>query len=210
MKTLKFKLLTAALLVFSTWGLAQNAKEVFDPKTSLIWLGLDFTGTKFIGDQEKLGSADDVHKLITAWNNLMINEPEKFDVGEALHRPALKQDINIAIAHNEQLNLAGSIEDSGLLHMNREDIVKIASSYDFGSHKEVGALFIVESFSKIEVKAVLWVTFIDMGSKEVLFTNRVTGKPVGFGLRNYWAGAIYGILKQIKINHYDKWKKKNP
>ena len=37
-----------------------------------------------------------------------------------------------------------------------------------------------------------------MDSKQVYFSERMLGKPSGFGLRNYWANAIYDILKLIR------------
>ncbi|MFT4679987.1 MAG: hypothetical protein ACI9HG_002106, partial [Flavobacteriales bacterium] len=32
-------------------------------------------------------------------------------------------------------------------------------------------------------------------------------KPMGFGLRNYWAGSIYSVIKQIKSSEYMSWKR---
>jgi hypothetical protein len=34
------------------------------------------------------------------------------------------------------------------------------------------------------------------------------GEPMGFGLRNYWAGAIKDILHQIDFFEYPVWKNK--
>lgn len=207
MQTSKITLLIVILIGLSNQLLAQQKRDIFDPKVKMTWLGLDFAGAKFIGDEEKFQSESDTRKLIMAWNNLMINEAEKFDVGKALQRAPLPQAIPITIAHNEQLNIAGMVEKSALLHLNKEDISRIVSSYDFGSQSGLGVIFIVESFSKTDLKGLIWVTFINMDSKEVLLADRYTGKPGGFGLRNYWAGSIYNILKQVKTN-YEKWKKK--
>ncbi len=191
----------------SQLAMAQSAKDVFDEKTAITWLGLDFTGAKFLGDREKIGSEDDLHKLMTAWNNLMVNEPEKFDVGKALHRLPLKQAVEIAIAHNEKLNLQGTMTSAETSHLTKEDVSRIISSYDFASQNGIGVLFVVDSFSKLQEEGIVWVTFTNMSTKEVVFTNRLTAKPVGFGIRNYWAGAIYGMLKQIRLTYYEKWKK---
>jgi hypothetical protein len=187
--------------------MAQSAKDIFNEKTPITWLGLDFTGAKFVGDREKIGTEDDLHKLMTAWNNLMINEGEKFDIGKALHRLPLNQAVDIAIVHNEKLNLQGTITNAETSHLTKEDVSRIVSSYNFASQNGMGVLFVVDSFSKLQEEGIVWVTFIDMDTKEVIFTNRLTAKPVGFGIRNYWAGAIYGMLKQIRLNYYDKWKK---
>jgi hypothetical protein len=33
-------------------------------------------------------------------------------------------------------------------------------------------------------------------------------QPGGFGLRNYWAGAIYVMMKQVGRREFYEWKKK--
>jgi hypothetical protein len=42
----------------------------------------------------------------------------------------------------------------------------------------------------------------------VLLAERMVGVPVGFGLRNYWAGGLYAVLKQIRKTEYKAWQKK--
>ena len=46
----------------------------------------------------------------------------------------------------------------------------------------------------------MWVTFVDMNKKTVLFTKRLTEKSGGFGFRNYWAKIFFGALKDIGDN----------
>lgn len=47
---------------------------------------------------------------------------------------------------------------------------------------------------------------MDMRTKEILIHERFTAKPRGFGIRNYWAGSINRIMKEIKNDKYEKWK----
>jgi hypothetical protein len=44
-----------------------------------------------------------------------------------------------------------------------------------------------------------------MKTKELLIHERLKEKPSGFGLRNYWAGSIYRVIKEIKKNCYNVW-----
>jgi len=208
MKATKSTAALFILLLSSTLTFAQSTKDIFDMKKKIGWLGLDFSDAKFQGDKERFTSDTIVEKLITAWNNLMIKETEKYDVGKALHRPPLQNLIFVTMNHNADLNVSGIVDDnSKLFHFTKEDIARIVSSYDFGTLQDIGVMFIVESFSKLDNKGVVWVTYINLGSKEVIFTSRFIGKPGGFGLRNYWAGAIYDILRQMKSN-YNSWSKK--
>ena len=205
MKTVVF-VFASIFSLLSSFGYAQTAKDVFSPKTEITWLGLDFTAAKFPGDRERMGTETDLRKLLATWNNLMMIEPDKFDVGKALDRPPLKNEIPMTMKHNEGLNLSQP-DDFKKTVMTKEDISTIVNSYDFNSLSGVGLLFVVESFSKIEGKAFIWVTFINLSNKEVLFTERMTGAPSGFGVRNYWAGAVYGVIKQMK-SKYGTWRKK--
>ena len=36
----------------------------------------------------------------------------------------------------------------------------------------------------------------DPATQEVILQMDMTGKPGGFGLRNYWAGSVYNALKK--------------
>ena len=74
------------------------------------------------------------------------------------------------------------------------DVQKIIS--DYKSDKDgYGLVFVVESFNKTAVQGAIWVTYFDIKSKKVVFTTKLTSKPMGFGLRNFWAGSVYGIMK---------------
>src|SRR5690349_13770723 len=84
------------------------------------------------------------------------------------------------------------------LHLTRDGVSEIIASYYFKALCGLEMIFNIESYSKINVEGSMWVTFIDMDTKEVLFTERLFAPPGGFGLRNYWAGAMFGVLEKIK------------
>jgi hypothetical protein len=43
-----------------------------------------------------------------------------------------------------------------------------------------------------------------MRTKKVLFTKRITGKALGFGFRNYWAGSMKNVFKTMK-KEFKNW-----
>src|ERR1041385_6035249 len=100
MKTVVF-VLASTFSLLSSFSYAQTAKDVFSPQTEITWLGLDFTAARFPGDRERIGTTSDLKKLLTTWNNLMMNETEKFDVVKSLDRAPLKNAIPMTIEHNE-------------------------------------------------------------------------------------------------------------
>src|SRR5579859_7661347 len=106
----------------------------------------------------------------------MIKETEKYDVGKALHRPPLKNALSHAIDHNDQLDLKNVVDDgASLLRLSKEDISKIISAYNFGAETGLGVMFVVESFSKKDNKGAMWLTFINIDTREVIYTERFVG-----------------------------------
>jgi hypothetical protein len=189
---------------------AQDMQQIFDRNAKVTWLGLDFSGAKFIGDRERFGSTSDVQHLIASWNDLMVNEKNKFDVGQAIDKIRVNEGIEIAKDHNANLDVTEifSNEAKDHFHLKPDDIAAIVADYDYKGYSGIGVMFNVESFSKTNEEAAIWITFINMDSKEVFFTERLTEKPSGFGMRNYWAGAIYGILKKMEKKEFEMWRKK--
>jgi hypothetical protein len=202
-------LIILILLVSSSF--AQNKGDVFDPNAPITWLGLDFTGAKFIGDRERLGSESDVHHLLDALNELMVKEADKYNVAAAVKRTTVENAIEVTSEHNAGLDVLSMISSDGKdhLHLNPDGVQEIISGYDFKSNPGIGLMLNVESFNKLIEEGSFWVTFINMGTKEVLFTERLTAPPSGFGMRNFWAGSVNGVLTKIKKKEFENWKKKH-
>lgn len=199
-----------------TFVFAQNTgKDIFS-KDSLIWCGLDFSMAKFVGQFDQGSGAAPVsaldlkQKYIPAWNILVVNEPKKFDIKGVFRKSTVIYDIGVTENSN------GKINEDNLMSRNEftfDDpgavVEKIVGGYSKGENTEgIGLVFIVESISKASVEMSVYVTFFDIASQKVIFTEKVTGEPRGIGIRNYWAGAVYEILLIIEKKHYGIWKKK--
>ena len=197
------------LLALPVFG--QDKADVFNPSTEITWLGLDFSGAKFIGDRERLGSESDIRHLIDAINELMITEADKYNVAAAIQRKTVDNEIDVTNEHNAELDVLAMISADGKdhVHLNRSQVEEIISSYDFKGKSGIGLMFNVESFNKILEEGSFWITFVNMGSKEVLFTERLTAPPTGFGMRNFWAGSVNGVLAKIKKKEFENWRKKH-
>lgn len=189
---------------------AQDVKAIFEEDTPITWLGLDFSRAVFIGDPERLRNNEDVTDLIVRLNELMVNEADKYNIGKTFKKVNVTNAIDITDEHNSQLDPAAILSaaaEKAPAPLAEEAIGEIVSSYDFHGEAGIGLMFNIESFDKIARKGTMWVTFIDMPSKKVLFTSRLSHGPQGFGLRNYWAGSINGVMDQIKLGKYRAWRK---
>ena len=203
MKIKKF-ILFFSLLVASS-AIAQTKSDVFKQDVTVTWLGLDFTSAKLIGDRERFGSESDVRHLIDAWNELILKEPDKFDIAKAIDRTKVENAVQVTNEHNAELDVMSmfSNDEKDYLHIKPSNVEEIISGYDFKDLSGVGLMFVVESFNKINEEGSIWVTFINLGTKEVLFTERLVAPPKGFGMRNFWGGCIYTILTKIEKKEFE-------
>ncbi|MBL0741277.1 hypothetical protein [Chryseolinea lacunae] len=193
-------------------ALAQTKSDVFRPEVTVTWLGLDFSNAKFIGDREKFGSESDVHHLMDSWNDLILKESDKFDIAKVIDRKKVENSIEAVKGRNSELEALSMFSDQekDYLRLKVSDIEEIIAGYDFHGLTGIGLMFNVESFSKTNSEGSIYATFINLDSKEVLFTERLTAPPGGAGLRNYWAGCVLKVIEKIGNKKYgfEAWRKK--
>lgn len=194
---------------------AQTIKDVFtSSKTPILYLGIDFTQTRLIGEASVKG-IDMRDKYFPELNELVINEPQKYDLKKAFNKTTISNDLGIVTKRNIKINAEDIISkrSSDYSRLKEEDINKLVSEIDFEQKKGIGLLFIVEGMKKGERKgddsnSSIWVTFVDMGTNKVLMTERVEGMTSGgFNFRNYWAYTIYNVIYNIDKKYYRWWKK---
>jgi len=211
------KIIFILLSVVSFSILSQNtAKEIFSFNT-VVWYGLNFTKAKMIGQFDQAmgagaASGNDLkNKWIPAWNSIILTEPKNFKIKEAFK----KDEVFYDIAANEKLN--ANINSEELMTFNsykfddaQKTVKEIVSKLKGGERTEgIGVTFIVESFNKSLDEAVFYVTVFDIKTKNILIIEKIIGKPVGIGLRNFWAGAVKHVIKQITTDYYKIWKSKS-
>jgi len=209
-KIIAFSLLIAC----TTAAIAQDAKAVFSTN-EIVWFGLDFSKAKFVGAFDQgmgLGPAtgnDIKNKYAGGWNDLIAKEQPKYDLRKTFKKDNVIYDLKSMAEINKNLDAdACMVYNEGKIA--ESDIPAMIKKYTPDIKKEgVGLSFIVENFNKNTQMADVYVTFFDIASKKLLFTEKVSGKALGVGMRNYWAGAIKDILKQIDEMHYKNWKSKH-
>lgn len=188
----------------------QNLNAIFEEEIPVTWLGLDFTGALFIGDGDKFQTDEAVHGLMEKLNVLMIAEEKKYNISRTVHKTKVIDATDITTRKNKRLDAGSLLSDTrgDFKHLTPEKIREIVGQYDFEGKEGLGIMLNIESFSKLDTKGSIWVTFIDMPAKKVLLTQQLAGTPQGFGIRNYWAGSIHSVLKQIQQYEFRRWKKK--
>ncbi len=202
---MKNTLLIIGLLVVS--ALPVKAQDIFDAQVPVTWLGIDFSKLKFIPADEVISNQDLQDKYFPGWNQLILAEPAKFDIAKAIGRSTVAHHIEVIETVNKKAKPDFIDKDmASWEHLDADKVTQMVRQYDLKGHTGVGLVFIAESMSKSKKEASFWVTFIDMGSREILLSKPVTAEAGGFGFRNYWAGAINKVLKKMPSN-MKKWSK---
>jgi len=208
---------SALLVVLSSFFAAnlsaQTLKDVFtNSETPIFYLGIDFTQARLI-DDATANEIDIRDRQFAAINDVIVNEPKKYDLAEAFHKSYVDHDLGLVAKRNEKAN-AEAIKSSNTADYHRfkeEDVNKVVSSFDFAGKSGIGLLFVVEALSKSQKAAAIWVTLVDMKTKKVLLTERMEGKVGkfgGFGFKNYWAGPFKDVIDDINKKKYSEWKSK--
>ncbi len=185
---------------------AQTVADIFLAETPITWLGVDYSQMKFVGPLDISSSQmDDYAKVL---NDLYLREPKKYNLTSAFNKNSISTNLSYIEKANAAMNTdnVASSDSKDMSRFTKESIEKIVKNYHL-KESGIGLVYVAEALSKTEESGAYWVTFVDMQKGTVLLTERVTGKAVGFGFRNYWAGSFYGTLKQIKGGLYQKWKK---
>ncbi len=210
MKYPKFFMVVVAICSIAPMIHAQRISEILSNKeSSLTFYGIDFTKAVLIGDNAA-NTNDIVTRQFAGINDLMVNEAKKYDVAGALKRAELPTDLSIVAKRNEKVNpdrlLSSNTDDYN--HITEADIQPIISNFATSGNAGTGLVFITEAMSKPKKSVSVWVTFFDVKSKKVVFTERIDGSVgMGFSFRNYWATGFKKIIDQIKNSKYKEWTK---
>lgn len=204
-----FLLLAISFFACHALTFAQTAKDAFgNSETPIFYLGIDFTKAKII--DEPTTEFDIRDKYYPGINDLIVNEPKKYDLKDAFHKSFMDHDLGPVNARNSKINAEDikSSNSADFHKMQASDVESLVRGFDFGDKKGVGLLFIAEAFSKAEKATSFWVTLVDLKSRRVLMTERMQGKIGGFGLRNSIATSFKNVLDEIKKTKYQIWKSK--
>lgn len=204
-------LLTIVVIVSSIFAYGYKTSDMFNYDIPIAWVGLDFSHMHFIGQASQMHGAnqftseDILTKYIPAWNDLFVNERDKYNVAEAVHHREVQYVTEITGSVNKRITR--SFFTPTLEPLSENTITKLISAYDFKGYDGIGLLFFIDSMNKEREEVTMWVTFVDMSTKKVLMTKYMKGiARGGMGFRNHWAWAFYKVVEDM--NHYwRKWKR---
>ena len=190
---------------------AQALKMVFsDSESPIFYLGIDFSKAKLLD----VGNPSDIrNRLYSSINQLIVNEPKKYDLKGAFQKTNIDYDFTAVTKNYANINLNDilSTNSADFNRLKETDIAAVVKSLDIAGKQGVGLLFVMEAMRKVNKKGetAVWVTFIDMKTEKVLMTERIESKTsMAIGFRNYWASAIKNLIDNIDSKKYKEWRMK--
>ena len=186
------------LLFFAALGLAwgASAQPELANVSELYVYGVDFSVVKVVGAEETVQQFATTFPRI---NQLLVDEPSKYDFAKAFRMPIAALDITPTQTHNQNCDYTNlksmSTEQNA---KSAEEIQQMVENYQLSQSEGTGVVLIALTLDKGANKGTYQVVFFDVANRNIILSRTVTAKAGGFGLRNYWAGSVYNVLKSWK------------
>lgn len=175
-------------------GQNQESETDFD---EVIWFGLDYTQVKFIGASDEFNDLEAIqNRYFRSWNELIVTESSKYDLKRAFKITNLIYALDSAISRSERRDMKDIVQLNNY-ELSENQLAEIVKAYADPALSKVGAIFVMETLNKTAVKETMWLAFFHVSTGEVFHTERLIGKPKGFGFRNYWAGGYYRVITEL-------------
>jgi len=193
---------------------AQTVQDIFgNTDYKVTWYGIDYSHAKIVGSLGLFGGKTPVSPVdlrdsyYPAWNYLILDEPEKFNIAKMIWRQTVTNDMSMI----KKLNASASVDSVEVPitpYYTPQEIQTFISAYPIENKAGIGLVFITESMNKLKGEAFYHVVFFNMTTKEILLQERMRSIPKGFGIRNHWAGSYFQVMDYIKGTGYQKWRTK--
>lgn len=192
MKTKRILLISFALLMsFLCISYAQDKSKAAQAE-KIVWYGVDFSLSRFTLVTENPSVI--VNQYLPAINNLILAEPEKYDIKKFFNKKEVKSVIKVTTDRNSKIDPSSLVTDSEY-RIEADQVNQLVKSLQLEENDGIGLIFIAENLNKATQVGSYYVCFFDIATRNIIDSRRMEGKAVGIGFRNYWAGSIYNIMK---------------
>lgn len=182
------------LFVFTCLSLNTFAQGDIAYVRKVNFYGVDFSYANLFGwDDSPAAIKSELGKI----NNLFITQSKKYNVGKYFKKDVISYCLKSTDKHNEKLSTKGLSSNTTYIELNDKQIRKIIADLSC-TNDDYGLVFIAENLNKQDEKATYFVVFFNGSTKEIIYSKRASGKALGLGIRNHWAGSIYKMMKDWK------------
>jgi len=191
-KISKILLLLSVLSISAGTSFAQNRTKAFS-ENDIVWYGVDYSLARFVLVSES--AMQIVSNYIPSINAVIIQEQEKkYNFRKYFNKKAVTIELDNVNTNNQKIDPAKLVTNNPN-SITQDDVKKLISGYNAGGKTGMGLVFVAESMNKATSMGSFYVCFFDLATKEIIDSERMEGKAAGFGFRNFWAGAVYEVMK---------------
>lgn len=191
----KVLIIAMLLLCMSTLQDVSAQKKTLKDIESISFYGVDFSYAKVYGADDPAEKFLDVFVKI---NELFESEPKKYDAGKTfgirnaeLYNSQVKKEA-------DRISVRKLYTEDNQYFVTDSEIDRSVSNINKQGDSKYGALIVCGLLNKLANQGTFTFVVFDQDTNKVIFQQEVTGKPKGFGLRNFWAGALYDTMKKLK------------
>ena len=177
------KLFTLLFLATSMICFGQN-KNFLKEVESINFYGVDYSAAKVFGAAE---TPAQFKVAFDGINRLFITEAKKYDVSKKLKVRVNEISLDAVNQVNEAID-PQELMTTNASYMLSEDQIKKPG---------IGLVIIAKLLNKAEAYGSYQVVFFNTETKEIIQDWATGGKARGFGLRNYWAGSIHKVIRNL-------------
>lgn len=174
---------------------AQNQKKDLGDINSVSFYGVDFTYAKVYGALE---SAQQFMDAFVGINNLLEAEPAKYSASRTFGIPNEELFTRQAIHDVDDISRTELFTDDNRYVVTDADIDQVVAKIEKKGESQYGAIIVCGLINKTANYGTFTFVVFDQDSKEVIFQQEKSGKARGFGLRNFWAGALLAAMKNVR------------
>lgn len=191
----KIVLITIALFCMGALQQVSAQKENLKDISSISFYGVDFTYAKVYGAVETGQQFLDAFEGI---NNLLESEPVKYSASrtfgvpnEELFHKQVKREI-------DNISRTDLFTDDNRYVVTDAEVGKVVSKIETEGDSQYGAIIICGLLNKTANYGTFTFVVFNQDTREIIFKQEKAGKARGFGLRNFWAGALLAAMKNVR------------
>lgn len=182
-----------------------RGNEVFY-RTDVIFYGFDLTYCK-LSNKSKLGDGIlIVPQYYDAWNDILSRDMLPVSkISSWMSKPTLLVG-NSVFPNYHQMDIQNFVT-AGNYCISFNDLKKIVASYALREKQGIGMVVNVANFNKEREYSLIYVTFFDIATREILFAVEASGKAGGAGMTKHWAEGVNNAFREIFIDQVYKPKR---
>jgi len=183
-----------------------RGNEVFF-RQDLVFYGYDLTYLK-LSNPKKMGqSMQLIQQYFNEWNNEFNKEVGYDNLSKWMGKRSMI--MGTPVFSNYYKRDFNNFVEYGNYCITFANLQKIVESYVLNESQGIGMVINLVNFNKDREYSMAYITFFDIGSREILFAVLVTGEAGGGGMVGHWTTGVEEAVRDIFVDEIFKRKLSN-